>query len=174
MILNTINDPKHEKTKVTLRIVGISLLVVGAVLEIISLASFAGAFGSMSGPSPLFFLSFIGIPCLFVGGVCTALGFMRATASFVASQGAPVTKDTINYMVDGTSDTIAKTVNKIKNGLDDDKTSKIFCKNCGLANDSEANFCIGCGKSLKETCPHCGAIITGEQSYCDKCGAKLK
>lgn len=166
---NTINDPKHEKTVKVLRIIGPIVLGIGLIFTVVGMASFFTTFGSGSEPS-LFWCAFIGLPLTALGVWLTALGYMKKFGSFVASQAAPVAKDTINYVIDGTSDTISQTVNKIKK---DGQNTNVICPNCQSPNPSSAKFCNSCGKPLNKVCPGCGKINDHSAQYCDHCGKKL-
>ncbi|QNB45874.1 zinc-ribbon domain-containing protein [Thermanaerosceptrum fracticalcis] len=46
----------------------------------------------------------------------------------------------------------------------------MFCKNCGLSNVEDANFCEYCGTKLNEICPRCWKK-NGQPGSCptDKC-----
>ena len=172
---NTINDPKHQQTKTNLRIAGFILVGIGGMLTLVAIIDFFSAAGGFE-PPKLFFLAFIGIPLLGIGGVCLKMGYMKEVASFVASQTAPVATDTFNYVVDNTSDSIAKAAGKIKDKLNNDKQEKPqrkICRHCGLDNDFDASFCRGCGKPLNRSCPNCGNEVNDTDKFCDSCGAKL-
>ncbi len=166
---NTINDPKHSSTSKKLRIIGPIVVAIGLIFTIIGLGSFFSAFSSGKSPE-LFWCCFIGFPLLAVGGWLTSLGYMRKFGSFVASQTAPVAKDTINYIVDGTSDTVANTINKIKGN---NNNSSLVCPSCHKENDKNAKFCNYCGKPLTVKCPKCGQDNDPEARYCDNCGERL-
>lgn len=170
MTNNSIHDPKHNKTTKILKIVGPFVITVGLVFSVIGLVSFFTAISSGDKPT-LFWCAFIGLPLLAVGGWLTSLGYMKKWGSFVASQTAPVAKDTINYIVDGTSDTIAKTINKAKNTAE---TENNFCPYCQKSNAKDAKYCSNCGKPLKITCQKCGTENDTNANFCDSCGAKLK
>ena len=157
--MNKILDPKNEKTRNKLKIIGPIILGIGIILFIVS---FIGTMESLS----YFWLSFIGLPLIAIGSFMTKLGFMKKLNSYVASQTAPVTKDTINYLVDGTSDTVANAINNAKN-------TEIACPNCQTLNDPDALYCDNCGKALKNICPNCQTLNDPDASYCKKCGGKL-
>lgn len=163
--MNKILDPKNEKARKKFKIIGLIILGIGLTLFIISIISFFIAFSSMEFPR-LIWLPFIAIPLIAIGSFMTKLGYMKQMNSYVASQTAPVTKDTINYLVDGTSDTIANAINNAKN-------TEIACPNCQTLNDPDALYCDNCGKALKNVCPNCQTLNDPDASYCKKCGGKL-
>ena len=48
------------------------------------------------------------------------------------------------------------------------------CRICRTVNDPSANYCIGCGASLKTiTCAGCGAENPASARFCAQCGGKL-
>jgi len=103
---------KQKQVRKFLRIAGPLTLLVGLVCVGIATASAFGAFESNSfGPPRLFWLSFVGLPLIFVGGVMTGTGFLGAVLRFQAGEAAPVAVDTANYMVGETKDAI-KTASK--------------------------------------------------------------
>lgn len=107
--MQTLESPKHRGVKKFLRIAGPLAVAVGALLVVVGIGSFFLAMFSHSGPPVLFVCAFIGMPVLFVGiGMCM-FGFMGSLARYVAAEQAPVAKDTINYMAEGTQDAV-KTV----------------------------------------------------------------
>ena len=94
-------------------------------------------------------ISFIGVPLLFLGSVFTILGFLGDVARYQAQEVAPVGKDVVNYMVDGTKDSIKTVARSIKEGLSDDyDDKKVICERCFTENDSDAKYCDNCGYKL--------------------------
>ena len=60
------------------------------------------------------------------------------------------------------------------------------CENCGLENEDEFKFCLGCGSKLEEPekpepaaqpeavdCPNCGTEVPGGFKFCGACGTSL-
>ena len=54
----------------------------------------------------MFFCALLGMRMLFTDTVMCMFGFMGAVSRYVAAEQAPVAKDTINYMADGTQDAV--------------------------------------------------------------------
>ncbi len=52
-------------------------------------------------------------------------------------------------------------------------TTTLQCGACGQANASEAQFCVGCGHSLREPCDQCQTPVTLVQKFCVTCGTDL-
>lgn len=111
-----IRGPQHDMARAVLRVGGPMFLLAGLVFMIIGVASFFSAFGSMDAPK-YFWCCFLGIPCLFVGGVMTSYGYMGAVARYVAAESAPVAKDTVNYMADGTQDAVRTVARAVTEGI---------------------------------------------------------
>ena len=99
-------SPKHSGARKFLRIAGPLALAVGALLMVVGFGSFFLAMFSHSGPPVLFVCAFLGMPLLFIGVVMCMFGFMGALARYVAAEQAPVAKDTIDYMAEGTLDAV--------------------------------------------------------------------
>jgi len=78
---------------------------------LIGFISFFGAMSDGEGPPRYFWCAFLGMPVLFVGIVMTKVGYIGEVTRYFAAETAPVAKDTINYMADGTKDAV-KTVAK--------------------------------------------------------------
>ena len=102
----------------------------------------------------MFWLIFVGMPLMFVGGVMSQYGFMGVVARYVAGEAAPVATDTINYFADetkGAVETVAKSAAMgIAEGIEAGKmdAKKSFCPHCGLPVKADFSFCPKCGKTL--------------------------
>lgn len=115
--MNDIRSPHHNSVRKFLRIGGPILLAVGALFTSVGFGSFFAAMARQSGPPALFFCAFIGLPLMFAGGVMCILGYMGAFARYVAAEQAPVAKDTINYMADGTQEAVKTTARAAGQGV---------------------------------------------------------
>ena len=153
----------YSKTKKTFRTLGFIILPIGLVLSIIGFIDFFMSFNSMT-QQKLFFCLFIGLPLTSIGIIFLILGFMKELNSFAASQSAPVHKDVINYMLDGTREEVNKTINA---------SNKIICPECKAENDKDALFCSNCGHKLKIVCPKCKAENDADAKFCKNCGEEL-
>lgn len=145
-------DQRSKRT--ALRILGVVLFGGGLVLTVVA---FADLFSTMSSddmevPSR-FFLAFIGLPLLGVGGWCLQLGFLGAAAKYSAGEVAPTARDTLGFM-----------------GLTD---GGVTCANCGSRNPSTAKFCDDCGRPLARSCSGCGKANAGDARFCADCGNPL-
>ena len=176
-------DPKEfenrsEKTAKKLRIIGFICLFIGVGCVVTGLTDFFMSMSSWDGPK-LFFLNFIGFPFIAGGAACLAMGYQRKMAAYMASQNAPVAKDTANYMLDGTSDAIAKTAGKVANEINVNKGATVegvtgnTCAKCGFTNPAGAKFCSKCGAPITKKCPYCGAENDDGAKYCNSCGKNI-
>ena len=81
-----------------------------------------------------FWMLFVGIPMLAVGGWLAMAGFGGAAARYVAGEAAPVARESLDYLT--------------RNHPADEPTGGPYCRACGTRNDATASFCDSCGKSL--------------------------
>jgi ribosomal protein L40E len=160
--------PDQAAKRKKLRVAGFISLGIGTTSMAIGIASL---FSAMDGGFPnLFFLTFVGMPFEFVGGVLLMFGYLGAVSRFQAGEAAPVAKDTANYLLDGTREETAKTVGAVAKNV---KSSGPICPKCGTLNEVGASYCDHCGASLNKTCSHCGEKNDPDSTYCRKCGEHL-
>ena len=183
-----LDTDQHRSNRSILRVIGPVILVIGILLTIVGIGGFIfGAIGEMnSGPSfdgpptgvKLFFLSFLGIPMIGIGAMITKFAYFGAIARYVASEAAPVAKDTTNYMLDGTKDAIGGLAQSVGAGIaagmswQTTAEETIDCPDCGEACDSGARFCSQCGGGIPGDvrCERCGAMNDPGAKFCDQCG----
>lgn len=96
-----LRSSRHAGARNTLRTAGLVILSAGVLLMLIGFGSFFLALGSGEFPR-LFWCAFLGMPLTFVGGSMTMFGFLGAFQRYVAGESAPVAKDVVNYMGEGT------------------------------------------------------------------------
>jgi RNA polymerase subunit RPABC4/transcription elongation factor Spt4 len=173
-------DPGHNAARDTLRTVGPILLVIGGLLIVVAFVDFFAAFGGDHAPH-LFWCFFLGMPLVFAGGVMTQMGFAGKVLRYLNQEMAPPTKDTFNYMADGTKDGIKTVVGAIGEGLRESgvfggsQTTMVRCHKCNAAAPADAKFCAQCGHSLGKTkpCPDCHELNDPDAQFCDNCGRAL-
>jgi len=162
----------NRKTRKILIIVGSILLGLGVILTIVGIFLFSSALSSFEAVFVPIIPLTIGIAFDFAGGVLLMLGLIGPTARYLASQAAPVQKDTINYMLDGTRDETVKTVEAVsqglKQGLSPQGNQK--CPHCGFIETADATFCSKCGRPLGRVCPECGKKNESDAAFCSQCG----
>ncbi len=173
-------ENRHEKTAKKLRIFGFILLFIGVGCMITGMAEFFISMSSRHGDMPdLFFLCFVGFPFIVGGAVCLSMGFQRKVNAYIVSQNAPVMKEATNYMLDGTSDAIAKTAGKVANEINQNKATAVegvtsnTCSKCGFANPAGAKFCSKCGAPITKKCPYCGVENDDGAKFCNNCGKNI-
>ena len=113
-LLKRLQQPEQDGIRKFLRIAGPVIFLVGLVCAIIAAASLFASAGSFDGPH-YFWLGFVGLPLMFVGGVLSQFGFMGAVARFMAGEVAPVAADSANYVAEetkGAVETVAKAAAK--------------------------------------------------------------
>ena len=146
-------DPKHSSTRRTLRTLGPILAGIGLLLIVIGVGSFFASFGSFE-PPRYFWCAFLGMPLLFVGLAMCSFAFQGAILRYQAGEVAPVAKDTINYMAEGTREgvkTVATAFGEgIAAGMNNPRKADNHCPRCGHSNDADAKFCKNCGAALTE------------------------
>jgi hypothetical protein len=148
-LLNRLQTPQQKGARSFLRVLGPVILVAGLICTIGGMVSVFSSFGSFE-PPRYFWLCFIGLPLMFVGGVMSQFGFMGAVARYVAGEGAPVAADTINYVADetkGSVETVARAAAKgIVAGIEEGRATASFCPHCGNGVKADFKFCPKCGK----------------------------
>jgi hypothetical protein len=119
--LKRLQEPAQNSIRTTLRIIGPAIFLAGLLCIIVAGVSFFASIGSFSSPR-FFWLGFVGLPLMFVGGVLCQFGFMGAVFRFIAGESAPVAADTVNYMAEetkGAVETVAKAAAKgVVEGID--------------------------------------------------------
>jgi hypothetical protein len=112
--LKRLQEPAQNSIRTALRIIGPAIFLAGLLCIIIAGVSFFASIGSFS-PPRFFWLAFVGMPLMFVGGVLSMYGFMGAVFRFAADEAAPVAADSVNYMAEetkGAVETVAKSAAK--------------------------------------------------------------
>jgi hypothetical protein len=152
--LERLQSPEQNAVRSCLRAIGPLVFIVGLICTIVGGISFFSSMNSME-PPQRFWLCFIGLPLMFVGGVLSQFGFMGAVSRYVAGETAPVAADATNYMADetrGAVETVAKSAAKgITEGIDVGRAANSFCPHCGTAVKADFKFCPKCGKPLSTT-----------------------
>ncbi|MHC4479026.1 MAG: zinc ribbon domain-containing protein [Planctomycetota bacterium] len=168
-------DPGHGQLRNVFRVLGPLLAITGVILIVVAIVSLFSAFGTGE-PPRYFWCFFAGAPIWFVGMVLCKFGYMGKVARYVAGEIAPVGKDTINYMAEGTKDSIKTVARAIGEGLGTAATgeaaTKVRCHKCNNLLEEEAKFCSACGSALGKTkaCPKCNELNDPDAKFCDNCG----
>lgn len=173
-------DQNHSSTRNVLRVIGPLILLVGIIFMIVGFVDFFASAGKFRGPQ-LFWCFFAGMPLLFVGIVTTSYGFMGSVARYSAGEMAPVAKDTINYMAEGTQDSVRTIASALEAGLSGVsggqkvEEPKVRCHKCNHLVDEDSRFCSECGSAMLKTksCPKCNELNDGDARFCDNCGQQL-
>lgn len=135
-------DQHHETKRTTLRIAGPIIAGIGLIFIIVGTATF------FAGDTRLFWCNFVGVPLLFVGAAMSGLGFMGAMQRYAAGESAPVAKDTLNYVADGTQEGVKTVARAVGEGLREAAAPGVRCPKCNQLNPTSAKFCNNCGSAL--------------------------
>lgn len=95
-----LKSPHHDAVRTVLRIGGPLVALAGLAFTIVGIGSFFASFGTFEPPRN-FWCAFIGLPLLAAGILMCKFGYLGAIARYLASETAPVGKDTINYIGEG-------------------------------------------------------------------------
>ena len=178
MALNE-NNRQHSTFRGTLRILGPIIIIVGIVFAGIAFVDFFSAAGSSGFQNPdKFWMFFIALPLLFVGIVISNFGYMGTVARYRAREIAPVAKDTVNYMFDGTKDSAKDFAGAVREGItggNEKMEPMVRCHKCNSENPLNAKFCNNCGAALSKSkkCPVCDELNDHDSKFCDNCGHKF-
>jgi hypothetical protein len=132
---------RQSSARTLLRVAGPVLLVVGLGFVVTAFVDFFGSTGSFGGPDK-FWMFFVGLPLLFVGGGLTQAGYVGTAARYVAGETMPVVKDSATYLSDG------RGVAGVGRTEEAAAATGPYCRECGTRNDADARFCDSCGQSL--------------------------
>jgi hypothetical protein len=123
--LKRLQQPAQNSIRAALRIAGPTSLLIGIVCLVVAVVNFFVSTGH-NNPPGLFWLFFIGMPLVFIGGVLCQFAFMGAVARFIAGETAPVAADTANYVAEetkGAVETVAKAAAKgVAEGIEEART----------------------------------------------------
>jgi RNA polymerase subunit RPABC4/transcription elongation factor Spt4 len=171
-------DPRHPETRTILRIVGPAVVAVGLIFTVIGFGSFFSAFGSFE-PPRYFWCAFIGLPLLGLGIMICKFAFLGAVSRYLANEVAPVGKDVVNYMAEGTKGAVRDMATAVGEGFRKGTTGQearmVRCHKCNTENAEAAKFCKGCGAALATTraCSSCGELNDSDARFCHTCGKAM-
>ena len=126
---------RQSSIRFMFRVAAAGVLILAAYFLYVGLSDFIAADDD---PPQKFWMLFVGLPLVAVGLWLAGAGFGGAAARYAAGEGAPVARDSLDYVTrrDGA-------------GHDgDEPAGGPYCRACGTRNDAEASFCDSCGKSL--------------------------
>lgn len=135
--------PGQTVARLTFRALGILITGAALVLLVVGGMDFFTAFGTFGRPTK-FWMLFVGIPMLAVGGWCLQAGFMGVGSRYVAGEVAPVARDTAAYLTDGRGLMNIGGPGTASGSL----ATGPYCRSCGTRNDAEARFCDSCGTAM--------------------------
>ena len=130
---------RQSSMRFVFRVAAVVVLVLALYFVVVG---FADLLTSDDEPQK-FWMLFVGIPLLAVGGWLAMAGFGGAAARYAVGEGAPVARDSLDYLSRGQG-----LANVGRTHPDADPTGGPYCRACGTRNDATASFCDSCGKSL--------------------------
>jgi hypothetical protein len=172
-------DPQHDQTRDFLRILGPTVLVIGVIFAVIGVGSFFSSFGTFE-PPHYFWCAFIGLPLIAVGSAICKFAFLGSVSRYMANEIAPVGKDVVNYMAEGTKGAVHDVAAAVASGLKDGTTGRevriLRCHKCSIDNEAPANFCKACGSPFAKDipCPECGKLNDPDARFCGQCGKSVE
>lgn len=157
---------QHENQKRKLKIIGIVLTSVGAILTLTGMIDFFRTFYTSEMPRLVFF-AMIGLPMLVIGIGLLGYAYKREISRYMKDESVPV----INEASEELKPAVKAISQAVREGAQNEREK--ICS-CGAHNPADHNFCDKCGKPLSKICPNCGAAQDSDDAYCGKCGAKLE
>jgi hypothetical protein len=144
--------PNQSGTRTAFRVLGISAVVVALAMLLAAGIDFFQAFNGAGQPSR-FWMFFVALPLLGVGGWLLQAGFIGVGARYASGELAPVAKDTAAYLTDGRGLFGVGASAPGRAGADTgappaEGATGPYCRSCGTRNDTDAAFCDSCGSSL--------------------------
>ena len=121
--MQNLESPKHKSVRTFLRIAGPLIAITGLLLIVIAFISFVTAMGGYE-PPKYFWCAFVGMPLLFIGNVMSKFGYIGAVARYLASEAAPVAKDTVNYMAEETQQGVRTVARAVAEGIQEAQPPK--------------------------------------------------
>lgn len=151
----------QQKKTMIFRVLGAVFTTIGLVLSIIGFANF---FANIRGDEfpKLFWLAFVGIPLLAVGGMLLLVGFWPEFSAKRIEKLLPKMKELQQEM--------APIADELAASAD---AAKITCE-CGKINSSSSKYCSNCGKELVKSCPNCKQPVDSNAKFCNACGSKIE
>ena len=84
------NNDKHNKVKTRLKIIGFIVLAIGLACTVTCMVDFFTTAMNMKGMPKLFWLLFIGVPMLGIGGTLLGFAFQREIMRYTKNEAVPV------------------------------------------------------------------------------------
>ena len=122
---------KNQRRRNAFRLIGGVLVAVGLVFLVVAMVDFLGAMGSndFDARPTKFWMAFVGLPLIAVGGWLLQAGFLGAVSSYVADESAPALRTA-------------------GEALGTHPAPGAFCRQCGKRGDAGSRFCDACGSAL--------------------------
>lgn len=125
------------------RVAGVVVTGTALVFLLIGGIDFFSSMNSFDGPTK-FWMFFVGIPMLGIGGWFLQAGFLGVGARYVTGEVSPVAKDAAAYLTDGKG-LLNLGVRERDAAV---PAAGPYCGSCGTRNDAAARFCDSCGTAM--------------------------
>lgn len=171
--------PRQRPGRDALRVIGPAVAILGLVLTAVGFISFFASFGGFA-PPRYFWCAMIGIPLLGIGAGLCRFAFLGSITRYVADEVAPVGRDVVNFMAQGTRQSVrdlaAAVGEGVRSGAPAPGAGAARCGRCGAENDADARFCKRCGVAMAPAlaCPSCGHENDADARFCDHCGRQFR
>lgn len=187
-----LNEEKHQKTKKSIKTIGLVLLIVSAIMILIGIILLIVGISnhmnigsqtptdpwdtSMPGTSSIFdgmgmimgggFLTFIGFSGVSIGIVLMVVAHRREIMAYTATSVLPVADEVINYGADNIAPAVGRGLGNAMKGASGGIESVVSGVACGIAK--------GKAKASVITCPNCNNEVKKGAKFCSHCGASLE
>lgn len=165
------NDPRQAEIRGLLRIIGPVVTLVGLVFAAIGIGNFFFSMGSFGIPR-YFWCAFVGLPLVGLGAAMTKFAYIGSISRYMAGEVAPVGKDVVNYLADGTQAAVRTVASSLREGYAS-PVAQQRCVRCEASNESDSQYCKACGAPLLLKCSACGEAVAPDARFCDHCGISL-
>ena len=131
----------QSRVRNVFRVLGVVITGTALVFLLIGGIDFFSSMNSFAGPTK-FWMFFVGVPMLGVGGWLLQAGFLGLGARYVSGEVSPVAKDAAAYLTDGKG---MLNLGVRKQAM---PATGPYCRSCGTRNDTDARFCDSCGAAM--------------------------
>ena len=172
---------KTKKTIIRAALIGVSLIVIGTVLSIITEET-EGLLGTMRTTHPYIVP---GLILIYIGIMTAVIPLNIFYWSVIFRTAKHFDLQTVAFDQDGTAQTSGGREDRAISGHEDaHNLPRKFCRGCGHKIPSDSVFCEYCGKKLAiesdsveggvvKACPVCGASNAVGLKRCGRCGNAL-
>lgn len=135
------SDDARGRYRTVFRALGLAVLAVAIGLAVVAGMDFFAAVNdpSFDAQPTKFWMFFVAVPLLGLGGWLLQLGYAGAAATYMAGEYSPALRSASRDL--GLRDHASAAGRGVPGGGP-------YCRHCGTQNDVEARFCDSCGTSM--------------------------